>query len=67
MEEPRCAMVYLAWIASEVASATGLPKNPMITQKPQSGQGREGWVSGGMGREEWMDAAYSIRRTALRE
>jgi hypothetical protein len=50
-------MVYLAWIASEVASATGLPKNPMITQKPQSGQGREGW----------LDAAYSIRRTALRE
>jgi len=34
-------MARLAWIASEVSSATGLPKGDMIPQKPQSDQGRE--------------------------
>ncbi len=32
-------MAHLAWIASEVGSATGFPKETMIPQKPQSDQG----------------------------
>ena len=35
-------MARLAGIASEVGSATSLPKESMIPQKPQSDQGREG-------------------------
>ena len=34
-------MAHLAWIASEVGSATGFPMKTMIPQKPQSDQGRE--------------------------
>jgi hypothetical protein len=38
-------MARLAGIASEVGSATSLPKQRMIPQKPQSDQGRsDGWT-----------------------
>jgi hypothetical protein len=34
-------MAHLAWIASEVGSATGFPKETMIPRKPKSDQGRQ--------------------------
>jgi hypothetical protein len=43
-------MVRLAWIASEVGSATGFPKGNIIPQKSWPDEGRE-W---------WLDPAYSI-------
>jgi len=32
MEDPRCATAHLAWIASEVGSATGFPNRNIILQ-----------------------------------
>ncbi len=46
-------MARLAWIASEVGSATGFPNGNIIPQKPRPDEGRECW----------LDAAYSIRHS----
>jgi hypothetical protein len=49
-------MARLAWIASEVGSATGFPNGNIIAQKSRHDEGRE----------SWLDAAYSIRYTPRR-
>jgi hypothetical protein len=50
------AMVRLAWIASELGSATGFPKETGIPQKSPPDEDPECW----------RDAAYSIRHTPRR-
>src|SRR5467141_1844892 len=49
------AIVRLAWIASEVGSATGFPKGNIIPEKSRPDEGRECWC-----REGWLEVAYSI-------
>jgi hypothetical protein len=49
-------MARFAWIASELGSATGLPKETVIPQKPPLDEDPECW----------RDAAYSIRHTPRR-
>ncbi len=49
-------MPYLAWIASELGSATGFPKVNIIPQKPQREEGQDCWLG----------AAYAIRHTPRR-
>ena len=41
MEEPSCAMARLAWIASEVGSATGFPKETNDTAEAPIRPGSE--------------------------
>src|SRR6266404_4713330 len=55
MKEPM-AMARLAWIASELGSATGFPKETIIPQRPPPDEDPECW---------W-DAAHSIRHTPRR-
>jgi hypothetical protein len=50
------AMVRLAWIASELGSATGFPKETGIPQKPPPDEDPECW----------RDAAHSNRHTPRR-
>ncbi len=49
-------MARLAWIASEVGSATGFPNGNIIPQKLRPDEGRECW----------LDAANSIRHSPRR-
>ncbi len=49
-------MARLAWIASELGSATGFPKDTIIPQKSPPDEDPECW----------RDAAYSIRHTPRR-
>src|SRR5260370_804709 len=55
MKEPM-AMARLAWITSEVGSATGFPKETIIPQKPSPHDNPEFWRA----------AAFFIRHTSRR-
>jgi hypothetical protein len=48
-------MARLAWIASEVGSVTGFPKETIIPQRPPPDEDPECW----------RDAAYFIRHSEL--
>ncbi len=55
MGASHCAMACLAWIASELGSATSFPKENIIPQKPQREE-RE---------ERGLSAVYATVRSGL--
>jgi hypothetical protein len=56
-------MAYLAWIASELGSATGFPNGNIILQKPQREEDQECW-SGPRAGHPTLHAVTPLCRTA---